>query len=222
MKKVIIVLTIVAILLGAFFTISFFNVENEFKRKNENFYLAISALKEEDYKKAFEYSNQIDNIEDQKTVKNIIAHKYIVEINDSFKDINEMSNIMNNIISRTSITAIYGKIEVDADEQQELDKTGEKLYDNYDNSILNKFSDEILYEDLKNLYTAFNNTMESYRGMYSNLEYKMINEKDNLINQLNAFVSNLTELSKYIEDVSKLHPMSEVEEKYQIMFFDKK
>lgn len=222
MKKVIIVLTIVAILLGAFFTISFFNVENEFKRKNENFYLAISALKEEDYKKAFEYSNQIDNIEDQKTVKNIIAHKYIVEINDSFKDINEMSNIMNNIISRASITAIYGKIEVDADEQQELDKTGEKLYDNYDNSILNKFSDEILYEDLKNLYTAFNNTMESYRGMYSNLEYKMINEKDNLINQLNAFVSNLTELSKYIEDVSKLHPMSEVEEKYQIMFFDKK
>lgn len=222
MKKVIIVLTIVAILLGAFFSISFFYVENEFKRKNENFYLAISALKEEDYKKAFEYSNQIDNIEDQKTVKNIIAHKYIVEINDSFKDINEMSNIMDNIISRVSITAIYGKIEVDADKQQELDKTGEKLYDNYDNSILNKFSDEILYEDLKNLYTSFNNTMESYRGMYSNLEYKMINEKDNLINQLNTFVSNLTELSKYIEDVSKLHPMSEVEEKYQIMFFDKK
>lgn len=222
MKKVIIVLVIVSILIGAFLAINFFYVKNDFKRKDDNFYLAISALKEEDYRKAFEYSNLIDNIEEQKTIKNIIAHKYIVEINNSFDEINEMSEIMNNIVNRVSITVIYGKIEVDADKQQELDETGEKLYENYDNNILNKFPEEILYEDLDNLYTSFNKTMESYRGIYNNLEYKFINEKDNLVNTLNDFVNNLKELSNYIQDVSKLHPMSEVEEKYQIMFFDKK
>lgn len=221
MKKIIIALTIVSILLGVFLITSSLWKKNDFKREDENFYNAISSLKEEDYRKAFEYANSIENVEKQKCIKNIIAHKYIIEINDSFKQITAIGDKLNSIINTVSITSIYGNIKVDEDKQLEIDKMGEQLYLNYDNNISNKFSKDILYDDLSNLYTSFNKTMESYRGVYNNLEYKFINEKDNLVDNLNTFVANIKELSNYINDVSNLHPISEVDEKYQIMFFEK-
>lgn len=221
MKKIIIALTIVSILLGVFLITSSLWKKNDFKREDENFYNAISSLKEEDYRKAFEYANSIENVEKQKCIKNIIAHKYIIEINDSVKQMTAIEDKLNSIINTVSITSIYGNIKVDEDKQLEIDKMGEQLYLNYDNNISNKFSKDILYDDLSNLYTSFNKTMESYRGVYNNLEYKFVNEKDNFVDNLNTIVANIKELSNYINDVSNLHPISEVDEKYQIMFFEK-
>ena len=73
MKKIIILLSCIALILGTFLLYSFLHnrlsKENVYKAKEYEFYEAINLLKEKKYSEAYQKVNDIKSVEDQKIIK---------------------------------------------------------------------------------------------------------------------------------------------------------
>lgn len=224
MKKIIIILSIIILVLGVIFTYIFFQGENEFKRNENEFYNAISLLKENKYNEAYQQSNNIKNVESQKVIKNIIAYSYLGKIVECVDKVNENSSNIEKVIEKASISnSIYGRIDVDEGEQNKIDKIDGEIRQKY-GELNSTYPKEILYEDLTNLYNSFGEFIKSYDGLNSKLKEKLSNEtkRNQLLTDISNYIPKLEELSKYIKDVENLHPLSEIPEQYRIMFdFDK-
>ena len=54
--------------------------KSNYEIANQNFYEAISLLKEEKYNEAYQLSNNIEDAEEQRTIRNIIAYSYLIKI----------------------------------------------------------------------------------------------------------------------------------------------
>lgn len=220
MKKLIVILSIIVLILGIFFTYIFFQSKNEFKRNEQEFYNAISLLKEEKYNEAYQLSNSIKNIENQKVIKNIIAYSYLEKIIECVDKVNESESILTNLIQKVSISnSIYSRIDISEEEQNKIDKIDEEIMQKYGELNIT-YPKEILYEDLGNLFNSFGEFIKSYNGLNSGLKEKLSNDtkRNQLVNDLTSFTQKLEELSKYVKDVEDLHPANEIPEQYRIMF----
>lgn len=220
MKKIIIVLCIVVLILGTVCSVEYFKNKINYEVANQNFYEAISLLKEEKYNEAYELSNNIEDIEDQRTIRNIIAYSYLTKITNCLNEMTESGEKSSNIISEASISAsIYGKIDVADEDQNKIDQLDKEIMQKYGelNTIYNK---ESLYEDLADLYNSYGEVIKSYDGLNNNLKQKLSSDAERTKYQedITKFSESIKELSNHIEDVEKLHPVNEIPEQYRIMF----
>lgn len=220
MKKVIIVLSIVAFILCTIGLVGYFKNKSNYDVANPNFYEAISMLKEEKYNEAYKLSNNIENVNEQRTIRNIIAYSYLTKITNCLAKMNESKKIMSDIIDEVSISAsVYDRIDISSEDQSKIDKLNKEITQEYEqlNSLYNK---ESLYEDLADLYNSYDEVIKSYDGLNSNLKQKLSIETKRIkyLEDMNKFINKMKELSNHIEDVQKLHPVNEIPEQYRIMF----
>ena len=177
-------------------------------------------LKEEKYNEAYKLSNNIENVNEQRTIRNIIAYSYLTKITNCLAKMNESEKIMSDIIDEVSISAsVYGRIDISSEDQSKIDKLNKEITQEYEqlNSLYNK---ESLYEDLADLYNSYDEVIKSYDGLNSNLKQKLSIETKRIkyLEDMNKFINKMKELSNHIEDVQKLHPVNEIPEQYRIMF----
>lgn len=220
MKKIIIVLCIVVFILGILCSAEYFKSKNNYEVANQNFYEAISLLKEEKYNEAYRLSNNMEDVEEQRTIRNIIAYSYLIKITNCLNEMTESGKERSNIISEVSISAsIYGKIDVTDEDQNKIDKLDNEIMQKYGElNII--YNEESLYEDLADLYNSFGEVIKSYDGLNSNLKQKLSSDTERTKYQedITTFSGNIKELLDHIEDVEKLHPVNEIPEQYRIMF----
>ena len=220
MKQIIIVLGIVALILGTVCSVEYLKNKSNYEGANQDFYEAISLLKEEKYNEAYKLSNNIEDVEEQRTIRNIIAYSYLIKITNCLDEMTKSGEKSSDIISRVSISAsIYGKIDVFDEDQSNLDKLDKEIMQKYGelNTIYNK---ESLYGDLADLYNSYGEVIKSYDGLNSNLKQKLSSdaERTKYQEEITNFTEKMKELSNHIKDVEKLHPISEIPEQYRIMF----
>lgn len=220
MKKVNIVLLIITIILGlAYIYMAFIKNNNDFSREDENFYEALSLLKENKYSDAYQKTDKIKNTENQKTIKNIIAYSYLRSVTDCLDDIEKSDEAVEDAIDQARYSSIYGNINISDDTQNKIDNQNKELMQKY-GELNTTYPKEILYDDLENLYNSFGQIISSYNGLNSNMKEKLSSEteKDKYLNDLNTFIKAVENGATYINDVEKLHPLNEIPEKYRIMF----
>lgn len=220
MKRIIIVLCVIVLALGTVCSVEYFKNKSNYEVSDKNFYESIAMIKEEKYNEAYQLSNNIENVEDQRTVRNIIAHLYLSKINSSLDEITESGEKSSDIISSASISlSIYGRIEITDEEQNKIDKLDNEIMQKYGN-LNTIYSKESLYEDLADLYDSYGEAIKAYDGLNSNLKQKLSSEveRKKYLEDISNFTERIKELSNHIEDVEKLHPVSEIPEQYRIMF----
>lgn len=220
MKKLIVILSLIIIILSTVFIYLFFQNKNEFKRSEQNFYEAIDLLKEEKYQEAYQLTNEINDIECQKTIKNIIAYSYLEKITECMKKLQDVSSESSSLVQTAVIKAsILGSINISESEQSEIDQKDKEIMDLYGN-LNTTYSKEILYDDLNNLYDSYQEFINAFNGLNENLQDKLSNDESRkkLGSDMTDFTKILQNLSNHINDVKKLHPLSEIPERYRIMF----
>ena len=77
---------------------------------------------------------------------------------------------------------------------------------------------DILFEDCNTYYNLYFEYLNLNNGLFSNYEYNIINNKDELLNKLtNTLPAKLNELTDEYEKIAGLHPISAIPEEYKLL-----
>ncbi len=212
--KIIITIVLSALIIGIGMFFIYSNKQTLGNKKSKEFIKAISYIKEEKYVDAYNVIKN-GNEEEKDMIQTILLYKFTEQFDIATDVVEKVSDEAENITNYLTYTFLYSK---DPIYQQNVDKIYEEEYKPLFD-IKNKIPKNILFEDCSKYYDLYFEYLNLDYGLFSNYEYNILNNKDELLNKLtNTIPNKLEELTSEYEKISGLHPLSAVQEEYLILF----
>lgn len=205
-----IILCVLIVGLGIFYINS--NTHTMGEKWSKSFIQSINYIKEGKYIDA--YNNIKDGDKEEKNIiQTVILHKFGNQFDISM-DINEkIGDEADHITDYLTYTYIYSK---DPVYQQNIDKMYEEEYQPLFD-IKEKIPKDILFDDCQNYYDLYFGYLNLFNGFFKNYEYKVLNQKNELLNKLDQIEEVTNELNTEYEKIIGLHPRSAIPEEYRLV-----
>lgn len=206
-----IILSLLIIFIGIFFIIN--NISPVGEKYSKEFIKSISYIKEENYIEAYNTIKNGNN-DEKNIIQTIILHMFINQFYTTTDIIEKVGDEAENITDYMTYTYLYEK---DPIYQQNIDKIYAEEYQPLFETK-EKIPIDILFEDCNTYYNLYFEYLNLNNGLFSNYEYNIINNKDELLNKLtNTLPAKLNELTDEYEKIAGLHPISAIPEEYKLL-----
>lgn len=206
-----IILSLLIIFIGIFFIIN--NISPVGEKYSKEFIKSISYIKEENYIEAYNTIKNGNN-DEKNIIQTIILHMFINQFYTTTDIIEKVGDEAENITDYMTYTYLYEK---DPIYQQNIDKIYAEEYQPLFETK-EKIPIDILFEDCNTYYNLYFEYLNLNNGLFSNYEYNIINNKDELLNKLtNTLPAKLNELTDEYEKIAGPHPISAIPEEYKLL-----
>lgn len=206
-----IILSLLIIFIGIFLIVS--NNSPVGEKYSKEFIKSINYIKEENYIEAYNIIKNSDK-DEKNIIQTIILHTFTKQL-EKLTDVDEkLTNEAKNITNYLTYTYLYSKNPI---YQQNIDKIYVEEYQPLF-EIKEKIPMEILFDDCNTYYNLYFEYLNLDNGLFSNYEYNILNNKDELLNKLtNTLPTKLNELTDKYEKIIGMHPSSVIPEEYKLL-----
>lgn len=183
------------------------------EKKSESFIKSINYLKDENYIEAY---NNIKNSskEEIDIIQTIILYRFIKQV-DLMSELNEkITDEIDNIIDYLNYPFLYSK---NPKYQQNIDKIYDEEYPKLF-ELKTKMPSEIFFNDSIDYYNLYFECLELNNGLFKNVEYKALNNKQEFLNNIESMQKKLSELLSASIQIGGKHPENVIPEEYKLLF----